>query len=97
MPAFDEFLISYKDRSATILQKHEGKTFSNNGIFWPTIVINGQVKGLWKRQIKKDTVVIEPDLFDKKNYEEKELIKEAAERFGTFLNKKTEVIKKRKS
>jgi hypothetical protein len=97
LPAFDEFLISYKDRSATILQKHEGKTFSNNGIFWPTIVINGQVKGLWKRQIKKDTVVIEPDLFDKKNYEEKELIKEAAERFGTFLNKKTEVIKKRKT
>jgi len=96
LPAFDEFLISYKDRSATILHEHQSKAFSNNGIFWPTIVINGQVKGLWKREIKKDTVVIERDLFDKKNYKDKELIKEAAKRFGSFLNKKTELIKKRK-
>jgi hypothetical protein len=93
LPAFDEFLISYKDRSAAILHENQSKAFSNNGIFWPTIVINGQVKGLWKREIKKDTVVIEPDLFDKKNDKDKELIKEAAEKFGCFLNKKTEVIK----
>lgn len=97
LPAFDEFLISYKDRSAAILHEHQRKAFSNNGIFWPTIVIDGQVKGLWKREIKRETVVIEPDLFDKKNDKDKELIKEAAENFGSFLNKKTEVIKIRKT
>ena len=97
LPAFDEFLISYKDRSAAILQQHHSRAFSNNGIFWPTIVIDGQVKGLWKRKIKKDTVVIEPNLFDNKSEKDTELIKKAAEKFGSFLNKKTEVIKIRKT
>ena len=64
LPAFDEFLISYKDRSAAIIIGTSKKAFSNNGIFWPTIVINGQVVGIWKREIKKDKIIIERNLFD---------------------------------
>ncbi|MGN6532179.1 MAG: winged helix DNA-binding domain-containing protein [Ginsengibacter sp.] len=88
LPAFDEFLISYKDRSAAISAEHQSKAFSNNGIFWPTIVINGKVAGLWKREIKKDQISIETSFFDKKNNVNKELIKDASEKFATFLKKK---------
>lgn len=97
LPAFDEFLISYKDRSAAIVREHQTKAFSNNGIFWPTIIIDGKVEGLWKREIKKDTVLIDTVFFDKKSYRNEELINQSAEKFATFLNKKHEVVKKSKT
>ena len=92
LPAFDEFLISYKDRTAAIIKEHHGKAFSNNGIFWPTIVVNGQVVGLWKREIKKDTVIIEPVFFDKKNKAPKIDLAKAADRFAVFLNLRTKFV-----
>jgi hypothetical protein len=87
LPAFDEFLISYKDRTAAIQLLHQKKAFSNNGIFWPTLLVNGQVTGLWKRTVKNDQVLIEPDLFDVKNKAPNSLLKTASEAFGHFLGK----------
>jgi hypothetical protein len=59
LPAFDEFLISYKDRSASLLSGDNKKAVSSNGIFKPVIIINGQVTGLWKRSINKTKLIIE--------------------------------------
>ena len=91
LPAFDEYLISYKNRSAAITVDHHSKAISNNGIFWPVIVVNGQISGLWKRTIKKDTVIIELDHFRPHNKKEIGLIEKAAESFGHYSGKKTEV------
>jgi len=43
LPAFDEYLISYKNRSAAITLEDHTKAISNNGIFRPIIVVNGQI------------------------------------------------------
>lgn len=94
LPAFDEFLISYKDRTASIVVEHHGKAISNNGIFWPAIVVNGQVKGLWKREIKKDTLVIETNFFDLKTKVFRNDLKMATEKLGNFLNHKIKLISK---
>lgn len=94
LPAFDEFLISYKDRTAAIASEHHGKAFSNNGIFWPTIVVNGKVAGLWKREIKKDTLIIEAGFFDKKNKVPKSDLEKTTDKLGIFLNLKTNMILK---
>jgi len=93
LPAFDEFLISYKDRSAAIIFEHQKKAFSNNGIFWPVIVANGVAVGTWKREIKKDKIIIETNFFDQKNITPKSIQKEAG-KFGYFLNLKPEIILK---
>jgi hypothetical protein len=53
LPAFDEFIISYKDRRASLPHENHHKAVSNNGIFHPIIIVNGQVTGVWKRTIKK--------------------------------------------
>jgi hypothetical protein len=87
LPAFDEYLISYKDRSASIKADHNSKAISNNGIFRPVIVVNGQISGLWKRIPKKDTVIIELDHFRLHNNSEKRLIEKAAETFRHFSGK----------
>jgi hypothetical protein len=91
LPAFDEYLIAYRDRSASLVIEHTSKAVSDNGIFRPVIVINGLVKGLWKRAIKKDTVLIELSLFHPLNKKEMKGIEKAGERYGEFLGKKIAV------
>jgi hypothetical protein len=91
LPSFDEFLISYKDRSASIPLTNQKKTISENGIFRPIIVINGQVKGLWKRTVRKDKVIIETELFEPISKSIKDQIEKDGESFGHFLGKKAEI------
>lgn len=91
LPAFDEYLISYKNRSAAITIDHHKKAISNNGIFRPVIVVNGQISGLWKRTIKKDKIWIEPDHFRPHNKTEESLILKGAKSFGQFSGKNAEL------
>ena len=92
LPAFDEFIISYKDRSASLPSENHRKTVSNNGIFWPILVVNGQVKGKWKRTIKKDKVVVEIMPFEPLRETTKDFIEDASRRYGNFLEKEYELI-----
>jgi len=87
LPAYDEFLISYSDRSSSLSSVNNKKTVSNNGIFYPTIVINGQVEGLWKRTIIKDKVEIYPNFFRPVSDRFSKSIKKMADLYGKFLNK----------
>jgi len=89
LPAYDEFLISYRDRSASMSLVHHKKAISDNGIFRPLIVINGQVAGLWKKNIIKEKVIVEPSLFKSYNKKIMNSIERKAEAFGNFLGKKT--------
>ena len=92
LPAFDEFLISYKDRTAAFPLAQHSKAFTNNGIFHPVIVVNGEVKGLWKRTIKKDTVYFEPKFFNPVSKDVLDLTKKSARKFAEFLGKKLDCI-----
>lgn len=87
LPAYDEFIISYKDRSASLSFENHKKAVSNNGMFWPVIVINGKVTGTWKRSIKKDNVIMETKFFKQPDKAEKSMVEEASEKFGRFLNR----------
>jgi hypothetical protein len=91
LPAFDEYLISYKNRSAAITIDQHKKAVSNNGIFRPIIVVNGQISGLWKRILKKDSVLIELDHFRPHSKKEERLTMKVAEAFSHFSGMKAEV------
>ena len=86
--AFDEILISYKNREPSILQEHQSKAFTKNGIFKPTILENGKVIGTWKRTIKKDHVKIETDFFNKTEISKKEILFEGIKSFEKYLETK---------
>lgn len=94
LPAFDEFLISYRDRSASLAAHDNQRVISRNGIFWPVIAVDGQVQGLWKRTVKNDVVIVETDLFFPLQRAAKESIEEKAKAFGEFIGKRTEVFHK---
>ena len=87
LPAYDEYLISYANRSASLATVHNKKTISNNGIFHPVIVVDGQVEGLWKRNTVKDLVKIETSHFQLHDPEVIRGIENEASRFGRFLGK----------
>jgi len=88
LPAFDEILISYKTREASILSEHQSKAFTNNGIFKPIILENGKVIGIWKRTIKKDHAKIETQFFYETESHKKTILFEGIKAFENYLETK---------
>lgn len=91
LPAFDEFIISYKDRTAALLSEHHQKAISDNGLFRPMVVTDGKVTGLWKRTIKKDSVIIEAEFFETPAFNNIPLLQKAAKKYGSFLQKNPDI------
>lgn len=89
LPAFDEFIISYKDRSASLTFVNHKKAVSNNGIFRPIIVQNGSVIGIWKRTINKDKVTLDTEFSNSPNKATKNRIKELFSSYVDFIGRKT--------
>ena len=85
LPAFDEFIISYKDRTASLAPKHHKKALTVNGIFHPVIILNGQVAGLWKRSVEKGKVNIETTFFEPHRKTMENLVVKEAKIFERFL------------
>lgn len=85
LPAFDEILISYKTREASILLEHQSKAFTKNGVFKPVILENGKAIGTWKRTIKKDHVKIETEFFNDMDKIKKNTLFEAIKPFENYL------------
>jgi hypothetical protein len=92
LPGFDEFIIGYKDRTASLPQAHTKTIINVNGIFRPTLVVNGQVKGQWARTLADDTVGIAVTLFPDSSPPAKKLLAQAAEQLGRFYGRKAEVV-----
>jgi len=89
LPPFDEYTVAYKDRSAVLDPAH-GRVMSGNGIFYPVIVVDGQVAGTWKRVFKKGSVEITLSPFAPLKKKERQAAALAAERYGDFLGKPSE-------
>ncbi|WP_321479491.1 winged helix DNA-binding domain-containing protein [uncultured Bacteroides sp.] len=64
LPGFDEYIISYKDRTSVVASEHQSKAFTNNGTFYPTIMCNGQVVGVWKKSVLKTSIKIDTTFFE---------------------------------
>lgn len=88
LPAFDEILISYKTREASIFLEHQSKAFTNNGIFKPIILENGKVIGTWKRIIKKDHAKIETHFFYEIDKSKKTALFDGIRSFENYLETK---------
>lgn len=95
LPAYDEFLISYRDRSSSLSKVYNKKTVSDNGIFYPLIVINGQVAGTWKRIIQKNKVIVSVDLFQPTDKTTINKITKKVIVFGQFLGMDAELTFKK--
>jgi hypothetical protein len=93
LPTYDEFIISYNDRSAAIpidLEQHM-KKISDRGVFRPIIVVNGQAAGIWKRTIQMDTMFLDIQPFTPLDQPIMDLMIQSAKQYGHFSGKKINV------
>jgi len=85
LPAFDEYLLGYKDRAAVITVEDAPKVVpGKNGVFLPTIVVGGRVVGTWKRKLKKNSIDMTLSPFTHLGDSEERIIK-AAECYSDFI------------
>jgi Winged helix DNA-binding domain len=88
LPGFDEYMLGYTDRSAILEEIHAQKIVpGKNGVFNPTVVIDGKVMGTWKRTVKKDSVTITLSPFASFSEAQNRAIGIAAEHYGKFMGK----------
>lgn len=90
LPSYDEYLISYKERTAVLAAEHHSKAFNRWGIFYPVVAYKGKIVGNWTRPAKKGA---EPVItwFDKNTKISNKSIKEAQRKYTAFhTDKKTE-------
>lgn len=88
LPAYDEFLVAYKDRSAALKPRYGKRAIPGDAVLNSSIVIGGRVIGCWKRSFKEDSVVITLSPFEPFSKVEVRAVDEAAHRYGSFLGLK---------
>src|SRR5262249_40550530 len=85
LPAFDEYLVGYTDRSAVLDPAHTKRINAGGGLLAPVVLIDGRVAGVWKRTFDKETVVLTPMPLRPWSPSDKKAIAAAGERYGAFL------------
>jgi len=92
LPAFDELLISYRDRTASLLSIDNKKTISVNGIFYPTILMGGQIIGTWKHNITGNHIILTMNIFKTGYSDFAKIYSKSTYRYSKFYNKETEIL-----
>jgi hypothetical protein len=86
LPSYDEYLVSYKDRSAMqrrVDLNKVGETFDFLGSY--VITLNGQIVGRWARSTSSDAVAIALQLFVRLSRAELDAVEEQANRYAQFV------------
>ena len=89
LPSYDEYLISYKDRTTVMLREHHPKAFNTFGIFYPVILYEGRIVGNWKKDSKKKALAVETSLFDESFDLPEDLLKKAVDYYCSFHAQKS--------
>ncbi|MDR1341490.1 MAG: winged helix DNA-binding domain-containing protein, partial [Prevotellaceae bacterium] len=84
LPAFDEYVIAYRDRTSILEVEHQRKAFSKNGIFHPVIASNGKIAGTWTKTVNKNRITVKPAFFETDGPND-ERIKIAENRYTRFF------------
>lgn len=82
---YDEYTIAYKDRSALGGERYIEKMIAMGNALTAVMIFDGKVIGTWKRLLKKNTVEIKLNPFEKLDKTTHEEFKQATENYGKFL------------
>jgi len=86
LPGFDEYVLGYKDRSAVLSPKHAQTIVpGNNGMFMPTIVVDGTIVGTWRRTHKSKETLVEAIPFVTLSRVNRRAFEHAAKAYGDFV------------
>ena len=87
LSVYDEYLSSYKDRSAINDAETGVKLFMMGNALTYVVVVDGQIVGTWKRALGKDEVIIRIEYLSRMTQAQTRAVAIAAQRYGEFLQK----------
>src|SRR6185369_9410744 len=88
LPNYDEYVVSYKDRTEAIDKKHLTIiSKERNAVFTNSILINGKIEGIWQRSIKNESVAVKTRTFSALSNVKQKLVAKAINRYSKFLHK----------
>ncbi|QEO09783.1 winged helix DNA-binding domain-containing protein [Protaetiibacter larvae] len=86
LPGFDEYLLGYTDRSAALSAEHADAVVpGGNGLFLPTVVVRGEIVGLWRRTRGRRGAQLELDPFTPLSATVERAAQAAARRYERFV------------
>ena len=88
LSVYDEYISSYKDRSAINDAEVGLKLFTMGAALSYIVVVDGQIVGTWRRTLNKDTVSIQIDYLSRVTKAQRRAVAVAAQRYGEFLEKR---------
>ena len=92
LPGFDEYMLGYQDRSPGLPAEFANRIVpGNNGMFLPTIVVDGQVVGTWKRSDTSRVARIDLSEFTSLTKKSHAGFQKAIDRYGQFIGKPVEL------
>lgn len=88
LPQWDEFLLGYKSRDVTLPDEHVARVVpGRNMVFQPTLVVDGEVAGIWRRQTARDSVVVDVTTFTPLRAKARRGLEARAAAYGRFLGR----------
>jgi hypothetical protein len=85
VPAFDEWLVAYRNRNAVLDPAQAKRLNAGGGLLAPSVIVDGRVIGIWRRELSRDAVSLLIDCFEPASATTKRAIVGAAERYAAFL------------
>jgi hypothetical protein len=90
LPPWDEYVVAYKDRSAA-LDRPVGPVGPLYAIGLSLVVIDGRVRGSWRRALAGSTARVSLDFWTRVTREERRAVERAAQRYGRFLGRPVQI------
>lgn len=87
LPQFDEYLLGYKDRSHVLDAEHFNFIVpGGNGVFSPLLVIDGQIRGTWRRTNKKNEIIVELSPFNPLTVDQNQAVSTAVTSYASYMD-----------
>jgi len=86
LPNYDEYIVSYKDRTEAIDKKHLAViSKERNAVFTNSILISGKIEGTWQRTVKNNSVAVTTRFFSEPGRVKQKLLATGMQRYSKFL------------
>jgi hypothetical protein len=93
LPGFDELLLGYGDRTASLARDDVPKVVpARNGLFLPTVAVDGRVVGTWRRRLTARRVELETQLFEPMGIRRRSRLHRSASRYATYLDRELVLV-----
>jgi hypothetical protein len=85
LPAFDEYLIAYRAREASLDPAQAKRINAGGGLLDPVVVVSGRVIGRWRRTLARSAVTIAIEPFESGTAQTKRAMVAGAQSYAAFI------------